>query len=189
MNEEERKQIIRKIEREIYLSHIRGQLPPNFNRTLSILKTMGIDPDELLDNAFYKFDLLNFLCEMGDAEPLASNQLNFKNRIVVEAETLEASTSPLKKGLKSFTVSGDSMKGVGIENGDVVLIEEVPFENGGIYVVKVEDTYFVKRVERTHNGYRLISENEKYKPVEIKSDIELQIVGKVKYILKKVGNS
>lgn len=186
MDDEERKRLVRQIEREIYLSHLRGELPPNFHKTLLILQSMGIDPDDLLDNAFFKFELLGILAESGIAEPVESGNLDLSRKIVLDATTRQQVVEFPAKGLLSFTVNGDSMVGAGINPGDIVLVGEEPFESGAVCVVQVEDTYFVKRVERTKTGFRLISENKKYPPVEIQSNVEFQIIGKVKYVLRKV---
>ncbi|MGC8957662.1 MAG: S24 family peptidase [Candidatus Kapaibacteriota bacterium] len=189
MDEQERRRLIKQIEREIYFAHLRGQLPPNFDKTLRILETMGIDPDDLLDNAFYKFDLLSILSESGSCEPIASQSIDFAQKIVYEVGTGKEIESLSRSGFFSYTVVGDSMIGVGIEDGDIVLVRQEPFEDGAVYVVKVEDSFFIKRVQTTNKGYCLISENPKYEPVEIKikDNIEFNIIGKVKYILKRIA--
>lgn len=186
MDDEERKRLIRQIEREIYYSHLLGQLPPNFSKTLIKLEAMGIDPDELLDNAFFKFELLEVLSEIGVVEPVDFKKIDLSEQMVFDFPSQKETLGVLKSGLKSFTVTGDSMVDAGIVEGDIVLVGDEPFEDGGIYVVQVEDYFFVKRVERTRKGFRLISENHKYPPVEIPSNLEIQIIGKVKYIVKKV---
>lgn len=186
MNEEERKRIIKQIEREILFAHLSGYLPPNFNKTMSILKTMNIDPEELLDNAFYKFDLLSILCKSGEAEPSSINDIDFSNTTFLDFATQTKIQYVSTNDLIPFTVSGDSMIELGINDGDIVLVKNEPFEDGATYVVKFEDTFFVKKVERTQNGYKLISANPNYQPVIIQNNFDLEIVGKVKYLLKKM---
>jgi len=186
MNDEEKRIFIRQLEREIILAHIYGKLPPNFNKTMRTLESMGIDPEEVLDNAFYKFDALTFLWATGQAEPISIKKLDFGKTSILELETNNEVEKISPSGLQSFTVAGDSMIGAGIFDGDIVLARKEEFENGAVYIVRVEDYYFVKRVQKTDNGYRLVSDNPKYKPVEVKSPLEFEIVGRVRYLLKKL---
>lgn len=186
MNEEDRKRIIKQIEREILFAHLNGTLPPNFNKTLSILRTMNIDPDALLDNAFYKFDLLSILCKSGEAEPVPFKNIDFSQTTIFDITTHSKIQDIPTKDFIPFTVSGDSMVGAGINDGDILLVKKEFFEDGATYVVKFEDTFFVKKVERTSNGYRLISANPNYQDVVIRDEFDLEIIGKVKYILKKL---
>ncbi len=186
MTESERKKIIKQFERELLKAHLRGSLPPNFNKTLLMLEAMGIDPDEVLDNAFYKFDLLTTLYSTGQASPLQLRNIDITK---LEVTDIISNTKPdviSTDGMKSFTVSGDSMVGAGICNGDIVLAAKDDFEDGSIYVVRYEGMYFVKKVEKTESGYRLVSANPRYQSVEIKNSKDLQLIGKVKYILKPI---
>ncbi len=186
MNEDERKKLIKQVEREILFAHLHGKLPPNFDKTLAILKSMNIDPDELLDNAFYKFDLLSTLCKGGDVEPLLQRDFDFTKFNIFDIATQNKSNNIQTNHLISFTVNGDSMVGLGIKDGDVVIAEEDDFESGSIYVVRFDDTYFIKQVKKSENGYLLISANPKYESVEIRENLGLEIIGKVKYIVKKI---
>ncbi|MFN3780778.1 MAG: helix-turn-helix transcriptional regulator [Candidatus Kapaibacteriota bacterium] len=186
MTESERKKIIKQFERELLKAHLRGSLPPNFRKTLMMLESMGIDPDEVLDNAFYKFDLLTTLYNTGQAQPLQLRNIDISKLEVTDIISNTRPDTISTDGLKSFTVSGDSMVGAGICNGDIVLTTKDDFENGAIYVVKYEGMYFVKRLEKTEGGYRLVSANPKYQSVEIKNTKDLQLIGKVKYILKPI---
>lgn len=151
-----------------------------------MLENMGIDPDEVLDNAFYKFDSLTTLYNSGQALPLQLRQLDITKHEITEVISNTKPNTISTQGMRPFTVSGDSMVGAGICNGDIVLASKDDFEDGSIYVVKYEGIYFVKRVEKAESGYRLVSANPKYQSVEIKNPKDLQLVGKVKYILKPI---
>lgn len=186
MTENERKKIIKQFERELLKAHLRGSLPPNFNKTLMMLEAMGIDPDEVLDNAFYKFDSLTILYNSGQAQPLHLKNIDLTKLEATDIISNTKINTITADGMKSFTVSGDSMVGAGIYDGDIVLVSKDDFEDGSIYVVKYEGFYFVKKVEKNENGYRLISANPKYQIIEIKNQKDLQIVGKVKYVLKQI---
>ena len=94
----------------------------------------------------------------------------------------------------AYTVEGDSMKDVGIMEGDIVLIKEIDNPQHGDIVVayrKSDDTMLVKRVIRGKDGrHYLRSENtegrkqnpEKYGDIPIDDDI--QIIGKVTAVIR-----
>jgi repressor LexA len=78
-------------------------------------------------------------------------------------------------------VRGDSMKGVGIMDGDYVLVEpcdEVPL--GKIGVVQLDDEVTVKQIRSRGNRIALVPANRAYKTHQVrKDDPGLRIIGKV----------
>jgi SOS-response transcriptional repressor LexA len=68
--------------------------------------------------------------------------------------------------LQAVYVSGDSMTGANINNGDVVVFYPGLIQGNGIYVVSVENTLLVKQVEFDGPGQTilLISVNPAYEP-------------------------
>lgn len=87
------------------------------------------------------------------------------------------------QNLKLFKASGDSMEPV-ISNNDVLLVDiaSTDFNNGGIFLLTINNEWFVKRLRLRITGeLDIISENEKY-PVETlqpNSNIEICIKGRV----------
>lgn len=87
------------------------------------------------------------------------------------------------KCLKIFKASGDSMETI-IEDGDMLLIDttRLDFTNGGIFLLTINNDWFVKRLRRRLSGeLDVISDNTKY-PVETfnpDDDIEIVIKGRV----------
>ena len=88
-----------------------------------------------------------------------------------------------------FRCDGDSMVGARIFDGDLVFIRfEADFYDGGIYLVRVDDAYTLKRVYREPDSLRLVSENPK-EPTRIISGADLEqteIVGKAVCFLSRV---
>ena len=89
------------------------------------------------------------------------------------------------KNLKLFEVVGDSMQPE-YDEGDLAIVDMVNFRGdfikiGGIYVVRVGDVVYVKRVEFLPKGaIRLISLNSKYGDLyPHKEGYEYEILGKV----------
>ena len=84
-------------------------------------------------------------------------------------------------------VSGDSMVGAGLDDGDLLIIDRsLNPENGKIAVCLVDGEFTVKRIKKEKKKLYLMPENKKYKPIELKEENELIIWGVVEYVIKKV---
>ena len=84
-------------------------------------------------------------------------------------------------------VSGDSMIGAGLDDGDLLVIDRsLNPENGKIAICLLDGDFTVKRIKKEKNKFYLIAENKKYKPIELKEENELIIWGVVEYVIKKV---
>ena len=84
-------------------------------------------------------------------------------------------------------VSGDSMIGAGLDDGDLLVIDRsLNPENGKIAVCLVDGEFTVKRIKKEKDKLYLIPENKQYKKIEIKEENELIIWGVVEYVIKKV---
>jgi DNA polymerase V len=84
-------------------------------------------------------------------------------------------------------VSGDSMIGAGLDDGDLLVIDRsLNPENGKIAICLVDGEFTVKRILREKNKLYLKPENKKYNPIEITEENELIVWGIVEYVIKKV---
>ncbi len=84
-------------------------------------------------------------------------------------------------------VSGDSMVGAGLEDGDLLVIDRSKNpENRKIAICLVDGEFTVKRIKKEKNRLYLMPENNKYKPIELKEENELIIWGIVEYVIKKL---
>ena len=84
-------------------------------------------------------------------------------------------------------VSGDSMVGAGLDDGDLIVIDRSKNpENGKIAICLVDRKFTVKRIKKEKNKFYLMPENKRYKPIELKEENELIIWGIVEYVIKKV---
>ena len=84
-------------------------------------------------------------------------------------------------------VSGESMIGAGLDDGDLLVIDRsLSPENGKIAVCLVDGEFTVKRIKKEKNKLYLMPENKKYKTIELKEENELIIWGVVEYVIKKV---
>lgn len=190
--ESQRNEQRKKLLRQIISVHLFGK---NSGARIKYLKAkaeaLGLIFEDLLRQAFRNIDLI---------EEFASNNSAF------EIETLDSlvgiyttfdfpklSTKaevPIIPGgsiLRPFHTEGDSMQDAGILDGDVVLVEPGIFESGQIAVVRVFDKYFVKQVVASYNSWSLLSANPKYPPIEIDGSFDFEIIGRVKYLMRKIS--
>ena len=87
------------------------------------------------------------------------------------------------KDLKLFKASGDSMQPI-IEDGDILLVNtaRTDFQNGGIFLLTIENDWFIKRLRLRVDGIlEIISENERYlkEVVPRNATLEIKIYGRV----------
>lgn len=83
--------------------------------------------------------------------------------------------------LSAVRNDGDSMY-PDISNGDTVLIDHTrtTIEGEGIYIIRLEDHLYAKRLQRNFDGVSIISTNSAYDKVFVPRDrlIELEIIGR-----------
>ena len=86
--------------------------------------------------------------------------------------------------LKTFTASGDSMEDT-IDDGNILLVDigRTDFNNGGIFVITINNDWFVKRLRKRLSGeLDIISDNQSKYPIETykpEDNIEIVVKGRV----------
>lgn len=84
-------------------------------------------------------------------------------------------------------VSGDSMIGAGIEEGDLLVVDRsLEAKNGLIVIAAIDGMLTVKRLSKKDGNISLLAENKKYKPIEIKEGNDALIWGVVKNVIKNL---
>ena len=93
--------------------------------------------------------------------------------------TLETLFPGLDK-IFAIRVSGNSMIGADINDGDYVLLMDDDIPNGGIGAILYDGETTLKRVYYDEKGLRLEAANEEYADIHIRPDIfeEVQVLGK-----------
>jgi DNA polymerase V len=85
-------------------------------------------------------------------------------------------------------VSGDSMTGVGIYPGSLLVVDKskTPKSNS-IVVALVDGELMVKRLYKRGNVIKLLSENAAYPPIVFSEDQELIVWGVVTYVISSAS--
>ena len=84
-------------------------------------------------------------------------------------------------------VSGESMQGAGLDDGDLLVIDRSlePVDNK-IAVCFIDGEFTVKRLKVNKDEVLLIPENPKYQSIKVTEENELTIWGVVTYVVKKL---
>jgi len=84
-------------------------------------------------------------------------------------------------------VSGQSMVGAGIDDGDLLIVDkEVQAHDGQIILAVINGDYTVKRLLKKSDGYYLQPENPDFEPLRITQFMDFRIWGVVTGLIKKL---
>lgn len=144
---------------------------------------------------FYGVDLLGSTGDCIEIEHIHINPSCGRGTAVLD----EPEITPIKLGtqmiqsilkishpqnLKTFKASGDSMESL-IEDGDILLVDtgRKDFNNGGIFLLTINNDWFVKRLRlRVTGELEIISDNDKYPVETLQPDANIEIVVKGRVI-------
>ena len=84
-------------------------------------------------------------------------------------------------------ISGDSMVGVGIQDGDIVVIDKsLEPANDQIAVCFIDGEFTLKRIHPENGRLFLMPHNPNFPSIEITEENNFQVWGIVTYIIKKM---
>jgi repressor LexA len=131
-------------------------------------------PHNNIIDAAHLFQQIPVVGHVAAGSPILAIE-NLEGNIVVDP-------AYIKKAEDCFAlrVKGDSMINAGIFEGDLVIVSpKKEALNGEIVVARIDDEVTVKTFQKKNDVIKLIPENEKYKPIEIKGTKDFSIIGKV----------
>ena len=83
-------------------------------------------------------------------------------------------------------VSGDSMRGVGIFSGDILIVDKsINPKNTSIILCVLDGEFLVKKLNINNNSTNLVSANKKYEPIIVTEYNDFRILGVVVASIKK----
>lgn len=84
-------------------------------------------------------------------------------------------------------VSGQSMVGAGLDDGDLLVVDRsLEPKHNKIAVCFIDGEFTVKRLKVTSEGVSLLPENPAYEPIQVTSENNFQIWGLVTHVIKKI---
>lgn len=85
-------------------------------------------------------------------------------------------------------VSGQSMVGAGIDDGDLLIVDkELEARDNQIILAVINGDYTVKRLQKKSDGYYLQPENPAFEPLKITQFMDFRIWGVVTGLIKKMA--
>jgi repressor LexA len=158
-------QLIKQLERKGYVTRHARQA-----RSLAIVR----EPQQTVE-ALVSVPLVGMV-KAGSAMLAEENRLG---EVLVEKRVAE------RGRCFALVISGDSMIGAGMRDGDVAIVRQQPVaESGDIVVALLSDGATVKRLFIQGDRIELRAENNQYKPVIIGPHDDVSILGKVVAIRK-----
>ncbi len=86
-------------------------------------------------------------------------------------------------------VSGDSMQGASISDGDILIVDRsIHARPGDIIIAVVESEFLVKRYRKQGKFVVLAAENLNYTPIIIEPDTDFQVWGVVTSVIHQFKN-
>lgn len=162
-------QQIRQLERKGYIARQPGKA-----RSLSVVREPERHPETLVPVP---------LIGQVMAGPAMLAEENRMGEVLVEGSVAR------RGSCFALRVSGDSMTGAAIRDGDIVIVRQQPVaESGEIVVALVGDEATVKRLFIQGDRIELRPENKRYKPVSIGPDTDFRILGKVLAVRRSPGD-
>jgi len=85
-------------------------------------------------------------------------------------------------------VTGDSMTGAGIDEGDLLVVDRsLTASDGSVVLCYVDNAFTVKSVSLGHGEPRLVPANGRYPDLVITADSDARVWGVVTWVIKKMG--
>jgi len=85
-------------------------------------------------------------------------------------------------------VSGESMIKAGINSGDILIVDKaVTARNNSIIIASLNGELTVKRLKTDKGNLRLAAENDNYRDMEIKGEMQFEVWGTVIHVIHTVN--
>ena len=83
-------------------------------------------------------------------------------------------------------VRGDSMKDLGVEDGDIILVNaNSPVESGSLVIAMIDNKATFKRLKKENGKIFLVPANENYEPIELTPNMDIKLYKVIMAIKRK----
>ena len=136
-----------------------------------------LTPVKLSENpSAFKVPLFNHTIQAGFPSPA--------DDYVAESLDLNEHLMPRKEACYLLRVSGESMIGASIHDGDLLVVDRsLTPANGKVVIAILDGQFTVKTLEKKRGKIRLLPANPDFEPIELKDEQELQIWGVVTRVI------
>lgn len=155
----------------------------NASRGISIIR----DDEEFSLPAFIREDetgmnRIPIIGRVAAGSPIMAEE-NIEGTVLIDPSFINKA-----KDCFALKVKGDSMINAGIFEGDIVIVSPtITAALNEIIVARIDDEVTIKRYFYRGNEIKLLPENEKYRPITIKSENEFSIIGKVTGVVRWIN--
>ena len=81
-------------------------------------------------------------------------------------------------------VSGDSMVGVGIHSGDILIVDRaLEPASSSVVIARLDGELTVKQLRKQNGKFFLVAENRSYEPIEVGEETDFEIWGVVTNVI------
>ena len=205
MNQNEFANKIHKVTRTLQ-KYESGEIVPDYSIVQLIAKTFNVNPDWLLNGTGEMFldntsrqqevsDIISIPYYPEVSAAAGSGALVYDENTVkhlqISSAIINISTGD---NVCLINATGNSMQPV-IDDRDLLLVDlsQKLITDEGIYVIRLDTTLVVKRVQKILNGVILISDNPQYPPRELTADNfnenDAAVIGKVIAVIKNFNRN
>ena len=167
----------RHLEALVKKGHI--NIESNASRGISLVrKSLNEFSDNLspFENVFVKIPIVG---RVAAGIPINAVE-NIEGSLIVDPSFLKRAEDAF-----ALRVRGDSMINAGINDGDLVIVSpNEQTKNGDIVVAILNDEATVKKFEVSGKKIKLIPENKAYLPIEVNTNDDFKLAGKVKGVVR-----
>lgn len=182
-----------------------GESKPQQSTIKALVSTFNVNPDWLLNGTGEMFiNDVNQQTETGiisipyypEVSAAAGSGVLVYDESTVKHLQISSAIINISTGdnVCLINATGNSMQPV-IDDRDLLLVDltHKDFIDEGIYVIRLDNTLLVKRLQKIPNGVILISDNPQYAPITLNSDNfnenDAAIIGKVISVIKNFNRN
>ena len=167
---------------------------PTVQETLKILSVFEISAEDffgmnLPKNEPFVSKNVMLIPVMDQVFSAGKGQYVPEDESVVEYVSVPNELKRYGKNLAATKVRGDSMEPT-LYDGDTIICDNGGYDGtDGVYTILYKGCGFVKRLQRTGDGVRIISDNVRYDPMFASENSESEnfsVIGKVRYVMHKI---